>query len=166
MMTLETIKADSTISRAVSILRRYPEFERMPANELRLIVAGTRHLFPDYSAGQLARNTLRFERTGSFTRSCRDDAPRSKFERQGAIDNDGHDITFGNIVCRQHGSNDPAIIAERRELSEKISASLGTDLALCIGEGYSYADAVELGAAACKADIARTIAKTREKFAA
>lgn len=166
MMTIETIKADATISHACRILRKYPEFKTMPTSELQLIVAGTRHLFPAHNAAQLARNTLRFERTGEFTRSCRDGAPRSAFERQGAVDSDGRDITFGNIVCRQHGSSDPAVIAERREMAEKISASLGADLALCLGEGYSYSEAVELGAATCKADIARTVASVREKFAA
>jgi hypothetical protein len=166
MMTLETIKTDATILHASRILRRYPEFERMPANELRLIVAGTRHLFPQCNAPQLARNTVRFERTGSFTRDDQSANSRHKSERQGAVDTDGRDITFGNIVCRKHGSNDPAIIAERRELAEKISASLGADLSLCLGEGYSYSEAVELGAATCGAAITRRIAEVREKFAA
>jgi hypothetical protein len=165
-LTIETIKTDATIRRACQLLRRYPEFEHMPANELRLVVAGTRHLFPDHNAAQLARNTLRFERTGSFTRSCRDNAPPSQFERQGAVDSDGRDMTFGSLVCRSHGSSDPAIIAERRELAEKISASLGADLSLCLGEGYSYSEAVELGAATCGAAITRRIAEVREKFAA
>lgn len=163
-MTLETIKTDSTILRACAILKRFPEFKHVPHSELRLIVAGTRHLFPDCNAFQLARNTLRFERTGSFTRS--ESCGAKKYEQQGDEDADGNDLTFGNIVCRQHGSNDPAIIAERRELAEKISASLGDELALCLSEGYSYSETVELGAASCKADISRTIAKTREKFAA
>lgn len=166
MLTLETIKTDATISRACRILKRYPEFEFMPIAELRLVVAGTRHLFPEHNAAQLARNTLRFERTGEFTRDDQSANSRHKIERQGAIDREGRDITFGNIICRSHGSSDPAIIAERKELAEKISASLGDDLALCIGEGYSYSEAVELGAASCKADIARTVASVREKFAA
>lgn len=157
-------ETSSIVRHAISIVSKFAEFRAMPIADVRQIVEGAAFLFPELIAAQLARNCVRFERTGSFTKN-ETASNWSRHNHQGAVDDNGADLTFGNLVCKKHANHDPATIAEMRDMAEKIANSLGDEFALCIAEGYSYSEAVELGAITCKADGARRIADTRAKFA-